>query len=188
MNRVRKGLVLAAAVVLGLCVAGSFLTRGVMENLGFLHGQKSGWGGGAVQSGIVDQRPWKTAETLAALAVSAEERELAREAERLADHEVDQAFAQSLRQAGLVTRDLKGEALQLQQRVTELAGAGEGRPGAGGGADREGGSGWECATRRRRMIWMWRRRSWGSIRMSCLIRWRTWRGRAGTSGRRFSRS
>ena len=122
MNRVRKMLVLAAAVVLVLCVVGSFLTRGVMEHLAFLHGQKNGWGGVNVQSGIVDQRPWKTAETLAALAESAEERELAREAERLADHEVDQAFAQSLRQAGLETRDLKGEALQLQQRVTELQG------------------------------------------------------------------
>ena len=46
--------------------------------------------------------------------------ELAREAERLADHEVDQAFAQSLRQATAETRHLTGEALALQQRVTEL--------------------------------------------------------------------
>ena len=44
----------------------------------------------------------------------------AREAERLADHEVDQAFAQSLRQATAETRRLTGEALTLQQRVTEL--------------------------------------------------------------------
>jgi hypothetical protein len=61
------------------------------------------------------------AETLATLAVSAEERDFAREAERLADHEVDQAFAQSLRQASAeTTRELKGEALTLQLRVTEL--------------------------------------------------------------------
>src|SRR5271155_5652984 len=99
MNRVRKMLVLSAGVVLALCVVGIFLTRGVMEHLAFLHGQKNGWGSVAIQSGIVDQRPWKTAQTLAALAESAEERELAREAERLADHEVNQAFAQSLRQA-----------------------------------------------------------------------------------------
>ena len=58
--------------------------------------------------------------TLAALAVSAEELGLAREAERLADHEVDQAFAQSLRQASAETRELTGEALALQQRVTSL--------------------------------------------------------------------
>jgi small-conductance mechanosensitive channel len=68
----------------------------------------------------VDQRPWQTAATLATLAVSTEERELAREAERLADHEVDQAFSQSLRQASAETRELKGEALTLQRRVTEL--------------------------------------------------------------------
>ncbi len=107
-------------VVLVLCVAGSFLTRGVMEHLSFLRGQKGGWNGGAMRHGLVDQRPWQTAQALAALAVSAEEKELAREAERLADHEVDQAFAQSLRQASSETRELKGEALELQQRVTEL--------------------------------------------------------------------
>ena len=39
---------------------------------------------------------------------------------RLADHEVDQAFAQSLRQASAETRQLTGEALALQQRVTSL--------------------------------------------------------------------
>jgi small-conductance mechanosensitive channel len=120
MNRARK---IAVAVSLGLfilCIVGSFMTRGVMEHLPFLHGQKAGWGGTVVPRGIVDQRPWQTSETLAALAESAEERGFAREAERLADHEVDQAFAQSLRQANLEVRELKGEALVLQQRVMEL--------------------------------------------------------------------
>jgi hypothetical protein len=120
MNRARK---IAVAVSLGLlilCMVGSFMTRGVMEHLPFLHGQKAGWGGTVVPRGIVDQRPWQTAETLAALAGSAEEREFAREAERLADHEVDQAFAQSLRQANAEVRELKGGSLILQQRVTEL--------------------------------------------------------------------
>jgi len=68
----------------------------------------------------VDQRPWQTAATLAALAQSAEERKIARDAERLADHEVDQAFSQSLRQASLAKPNLTGKALALQQRVTEL--------------------------------------------------------------------
>jgi small-conductance mechanosensitive channel len=120
MNRVRKVAVGISLAVLVLCLVGSFMTRGVMENLPFLHGQKSAWGGGTATHGIVDQRPWQTAQTLAALAVSAEEREFAREAERLADHEVDQAFAQSLRQASNEPRELKGEALALQQRVAEL--------------------------------------------------------------------
>ena len=120
MNRARK---IAVAVSLGLlilCTIGSFMTRGVMEHLPFLHGQKAGWGGTVVPRGIVDQRPWQTSETLAALAESAEERGFAREAERLADHEVDQAFAQSLRQANLEVRELKGDALVLEHRVNEL--------------------------------------------------------------------
>jgi small-conductance mechanosensitive channel len=73
-----------------------------------------------VAPGIVDQRPWETAATLTALAQSAEERKLAREVERIADHEVDQAFSQSLRQASLSKPNLSGNALALQQRVAEL--------------------------------------------------------------------
>ena len=121
MSSPRKIAVAVSLAVLVLGIVGSLMTRGAMEHLPFLHAQKAGWGGAANPHGIVDQRPWKTAETLAALAVSAEERDFAREAERLGDHEVDQAFAQSLRQANAeTTRELKGEALTLQRRVTEL--------------------------------------------------------------------
>jgi hypothetical protein len=67
----------------------------------------------------VDQHPWQQ-QLHWPRSVSTEERELAREAKRLADHEVDQAFSQSLRQASAETRELKGEALTLQRRVTEL--------------------------------------------------------------------
>jgi small-conductance mechanosensitive channel len=111
---------MVSLAVVVLCLIGSFMTRGVMEHLPFLHGQKTGWNAAPRSYGIVDQRPWQTAKTLTALAVSAEELEFAREAERLADHEVDQAFAQSLRQASAETRELTGASLKLQQRVTEL--------------------------------------------------------------------
>lgn len=120
MNRARKIAVAISLTLLILGLVGSVMTRGVMEHLPFLHAQKAGWSDVVIPHGIVDQRPWQTAATLAALAVSTEERELAREAERLADHEVDQAFSQSLRQASAETRELKGKALALQQRVTEL--------------------------------------------------------------------
>lgn len=120
MNRARKIAVTVSLLFFILCVAGSFMTRGVMEHLPFLHGQKEGWAGTIVPRGIVDQRPWQTAATLAELAESAEEQEFAREAERLADHEVNQAFSQSLRQASLAVRQLTGPALVLQQRVIEL--------------------------------------------------------------------
>jgi len=113
-------IVLAMLIVLAVTLMGAFMTRGVMAYLPFLQGRKGSWTGAYVPLGVVDQRPWQTAATLAALAQSAEERKLAREAERIADHEVDQAFSQSLRQASLAKPNLSGKALALQQRVTEL--------------------------------------------------------------------
>ena len=120
MNRTRIVTVLSILIVLVAALAGAFLTRGVMSYLPFLQAKKGNWTGAYVPLGIVDQRPWQTATTLAALAQSAEETELAREAERLAGHEVDQAFSQSLRQASLDRPKLSRKALELQQRITEL--------------------------------------------------------------------
>ena len=120
MNRALTVFVLIVTVVLAATLTGLFFTRGVMAYLPFLQPKKGDWTGAYVQRSVVDQRPWQTAATLAALAQSAEEREFAREAERLADHEVDQAFSQSLRQASLDQPKLSGRALALQQRITEL--------------------------------------------------------------------
>src|SRR5215475_5203471 len=120
MNLSHRTIVLIMLLVLAVTVIGAFMTRGVMAYLPFLQAKKGNWNGAYVPTGIVDQRPWQTAATLAALAQSAEERKLARDAERLADHEVDQAFSQSLRQASLTKPNLSGKALALQQRVTEL--------------------------------------------------------------------
>jgi small-conductance mechanosensitive channel len=120
MNRAQKIAAAVSLAVLVLCLLGSFLIRGVMKNVPFLHGQEADWKLVSRPNEIVDQRPWSTAKTLTALAASAEELQLAQEAEQLADHEVDQNFAQSLRQAGSETRELPAEALTLQQRVTEL--------------------------------------------------------------------
>jgi small-conductance mechanosensitive channel len=120
MNRFRRVIVLILLIVLAATLTGAFMTRGVMVYLPFLEARKGNWTGAYVPLGVVDQRPWQTAATLAALAQSAEERELARDAERLADHEVDQAFSQSLRQASLAKPNLTGKALALQQRVAEL--------------------------------------------------------------------
>lgn len=120
MSRSRRIIVLVMLIVLAVTLVGAFMTRGVMAYLPFLQARKGSWTGAYVPIGIVDQRPWQTAAALAALAQSAEERKLAREAERIADHEVDQAFSQSLRQASLAKPNLSGKALALQQRVTEL--------------------------------------------------------------------
>jgi small-conductance mechanosensitive channel len=120
MNRARVVIVLVMLMVLTVTLAGAFMTSGVMEYLPFLQPKSGNWTGAFVPPGVVDQRPWQTAATLTALAQSAEEIELARDAERLADHEIDQAFSQSLRQASLGKPNLSGKALALQKRVTEL--------------------------------------------------------------------
>src|SRR3954466_121176 len=120
MKRSRRVIILIMLLVLAVTLIGAFMTRGVMAYLPFLQARKGSWTGAYVPLGVVDQRPWQTAAALAALAQSAEERKLAREAERLADHEVDQAFSQSLRQASLAKPNLSGKALALQQRVAEL--------------------------------------------------------------------
>ena len=115
-------LVLLALLI--LCAVFSWTTRDAMAHLPFLNGH-GGTRGSAEAQGkptLVDLSPWQTAQALTPLAVTAEETEYAREAERLADHEVDQAFAVALRQAGLQAqhRALAGEALALSQKVTQL--------------------------------------------------------------------
>jgi small-conductance mechanosensitive channel len=116
MKFFRRLAIAIPAALLVLCLAATWLTRGAMTHLPFLRAQRAAKG----PSTLVDQRPWQTIESLAPLAISAEEQSLAREAERLADHEVDQAFALALRQASLRTHTLTGEALAVQQKVTQL--------------------------------------------------------------------
>jgi small-conductance mechanosensitive channel len=116
MKDFRRLVILVSAAVLVASLVGIFLTQGSMARLPFLRGR------GRTPQGIVDQRPWQTAQAAAALAVSSEEKQYARQALRLADHEVDQAFAQALRQATLETHPLAGEALALQQKVATLQG------------------------------------------------------------------
>ncbi|WP_348267138.1 mechanosensitive ion channel [Edaphobacter paludis] len=111
----RRLLIAVPAAVLVVLLVASYLTRGSMANLPFLRG-----GGGDSVETLVDQRPWQTAQALASMAVSVEEKRLAHDAERLADHEVDQAFAMALRMAALDTPVLKGDALSLSQKVASL--------------------------------------------------------------------
>jgi len=66
---------------------------------------------------LVDQSPLKTAQQLAQLATTAEERTLAQETLRLADFEVDLAFDIALRHARLHPPALTPEAKEIQQRL-----------------------------------------------------------------------
>jgi len=74
----------------------------------------------ANQSPVVDQKPLQTARNLANVAATPTERELAQQAARLADHEVDLAFASALREATQHPAPVSPEARQLEARVKKL--------------------------------------------------------------------
>ncbi len=122
LGRTRLIFVLVLSALLLLCFLFTWTTRDAMRNLPYIAGQGSPASGSTDRSTIVNLAPWRTAQALAPLAVTAEETEYARQAERLADHEVDQAFAAALRQASIQAqhRDLSGEALALSQKVQQF--------------------------------------------------------------------
>jgi hypothetical protein len=117
MNDLRRLGVILPAAALVVLLALLFVNRGALQELAFLrHGQ-------AGDTGLVDQAPYETARTLAGLAVSAEEQSFAQDAERLADHEVDQAFQGALLEAELNQKPPKGEAAALAAKVAGLKAA-----------------------------------------------------------------
>jgi small-conductance mechanosensitive channel len=71
-------------------------------------------------SGLVDQSPLHTARQLAPQAAVPQERQYALDALRLADSEVDQAFASALRSATQHAPPLTGQALKISQRLNAL--------------------------------------------------------------------
>ena len=121
-RRTRYTALLVLSALLVLCIGFAWTTRDAMTHLFFLPGSAANRASTSAKKTIVDLSPWQTAETLAALAVTAEETEFAREAEHLADHEVDQAFAGALRQASIQVqrRTLTGESLAISKRVDQL--------------------------------------------------------------------
>jgi small-conductance mechanosensitive channel len=121
-DKTRLAALVVLLVLLILCVAFSWVTRGAMANLPFLKRQGSASSSTGKETTLVDLSPWQTAQALAALAVTAEETQYAQQAERLADHEVDQAFATALRQANLKAEHptFTGKALALSQKVDQL--------------------------------------------------------------------
>ncbi len=117
----KRSTTLAILVVLAsLCVFLLWTTRSTMTHLPFLNASANSVGGKPRKQPLVDQSPWLTAQALAPLAVTAEEERYARAAERLADHEVDQAFNFALRKADIEQRQLTGNALELAQKVQQL--------------------------------------------------------------------
>jgi len=114
MNELKRLVVVVPAVALVVLIVVLFAGRGTMEQLAFLRRNNG------PAAGLVDQRPYQTAETLTGMATSAEEQSFAQQVEHLADHEVDQAFAFALRQASVEQRVLTGDAAALATRVDGL--------------------------------------------------------------------
>jgi small-conductance mechanosensitive channel len=116
---------LTSLIVLGvflvICLALSWNSGSTAANLS-LFSNKNTSRATLGKKSLVDVSPWQTAQTLAALAVTAEENEYARDAERLGDHDVDQAFAAALRESSLRSEHAKlsGDALAISQRITQL--------------------------------------------------------------------
>ena len=120
MNRTRLITLVVLVLIFVLCIGFSWTTRDAMSSLPFLGGQNryaSRFGG---EKTIVDLSPWQTAQAMSALAVSSEERQYAREAERLAAHEADQAFALALRQASTQRPVLSAEAQAISKKIEQL--------------------------------------------------------------------
>src|SRR5262252_5757184 len=81
----RLTILLSLVVVLAICLIFTWETDDVMSNLSFLNPRNSSNRSLGTKKAIVDTKPWQTAQALAALAYTAEEKEFAQEAERLAD-------------------------------------------------------------------------------------------------------
>ena len=71
----------------------------------------------ASESALVDQSPFKTAQQLAQMADTPEEQELAKEALRLSDYELDLSFSVALQDAEAHPPELSAEAKEIQQRL-----------------------------------------------------------------------
>jgi len=113
-------LLLSLAAIFIAALVSSWITRDAITRLSSIRSQGSIGKPSSGRKTIVDIGPWQTAETLAPQAKSKEEVAYAREAQRLADHEVDQAFASALRQANLKRRPETTDAIALAQRVKQL--------------------------------------------------------------------
>jgi small-conductance mechanosensitive channel len=95
------------AVGLGACLVGSYLTREPAP-------EKS-----VAQASQIDRRLLDTARQTAGLAETAREQELASQAVRLADHELDQAFASAVREAAAAKPAVSGALQQIDARIAK---------------------------------------------------------------------
>jgi len=93
MKAIRRTLLVCLTLAIALALVGGVLLRYWISPVAEHGAEKSN------PPGLVDDQPLLTAQKLAALAATPEEQEFAKNALRLADHEVDMAFAAALHQA-----------------------------------------------------------------------------------------
>jgi hypothetical protein len=115
MRRVKNLLGWALAALLLLCVVAWYFTRD--EGSSRIAAKKSA----TSQALPVDQRLLQSARQMASAAETPDEQALAGEALRLADHELDQAFASALREAAATGAPAPSGPLKaLTDRITQL--------------------------------------------------------------------
>ena len=96
MKASQKILLASLLLLLAAAVAGVFLTRDAGRPATLRQQQNKP---ASLQAPLVDEQPLRTARSLAPLARTPDEQPLAKEAVRIADHDVDLAFAIAMRQA-----------------------------------------------------------------------------------------
>lgn len=104
-----------AAVLLVSCLLGLWLTRNSGQNRDAAQTAPA-----PTQRQPVDHRLLETARQLGSVADTPDEQTLAREALRLTDHELDQAFATALREAAAAPEPTSGPLKQMTDRVREI--------------------------------------------------------------------
>ena len=97
----------AITLLLAACLAAAWLTRDTAPSRT------------AAPVSLVDRRLLDTARAMAGLAETAQEADLARQAARLADHELDHAFATAVREAADFKPATSGPVQQLNARVAQ---------------------------------------------------------------------
>ncbi|MCU1273109.1 MAG: MscS Mechanosensitive ion channel [Bryobacterales bacterium] len=116
LERVRRYLLPAVvALLLLICVFAWYITRDSGSDR-----TASKKLAPTAEGSLVDQRLLKAAHQMASEADTAEEQVFASEALRLADHELDQAFASALQEAAAASTPVPGPLKELSQRITQL--------------------------------------------------------------------
>jgi small-conductance mechanosensitive channel len=96
------------ALLLAACIVAAYLTRDAAPERP------------AARTTQIDRRLLDTARQIAPLAETAAEQEFAREAQRLADHELDQAFATAVREAATAKPVTSAPVQQLNARIAQI--------------------------------------------------------------------